>query len=504
MRQVLEIVGAATPRDRERCAALAELLRRLDAASAPLPPAAAPVQTEAAAALLALAAGERLFYAAGEAVEVLYRPSRAALLQLQEASAGPAFPEPLHKKQLEALRSSQGALLRFPAEGGDRALEVFITDWSPCPAAAAVAVHRDHPWVAGVEKPAGSCFAGSFVRHPLTGDLLPVWIAEWVQPDFGTGAVLVNPAHDAADLAFGRAVGLPIRFGLVPEGFDGEPPSWPAPPVIKTGHSIKTGFYDGLPAAQALAQYFAVLSARGLAERYRDVQAGRARLGRLIADQEGPLVWDGSRRHLDAAPGAAAAARRVRVEASELLAAVLAAAPGDELSVVCAAAEQAKGLLMLRLLWFDLRAAPLPASRVVAVQKVQETAGPAAAPPLSTLALLIAAPPQQVAVLKQQVLDQAQRFVRVHGELAADSAASAASPAAAPPRALARAKEALQAGDPFRAFPFVQQQQKLLASLPAERRAADGALAGYFAVSSILAELPAPPGLDLAAAWQRL
>jgi len=41
-----------------------------------------------------------------------------------------------------------------------------------------------------------------------------------VRPDFGSGAVLVNPAHDPADLAFGRAVGLPIRFGLAPADFD--------------------------------------------------------------------------------------------------------------------------------------------------------------------------------------------------------------------------------------------------------------------------------------------
>ncbi|KIZ14371.1 hypothetical protein SNA_35320 [Streptomyces natalensis ATCC 27448] len=77
--------------------------------------------------------------------------------------------------------------------------------------------------------PAGhtSAFTGRYCRHPLTGDLLPVWTASWVAPEFGTGAVLVNPGHDATDLAFAREVGLPVRFALLPAGREEAPEHWP-------------------------------------------------------------------------------------------------------------------------------------------------------------------------------------------------------------------------------------------------------------------------------------
>jgi hypothetical protein len=291
-------------------------------------------------------------------------------------TAGPesGFPEPVQKKQAAAFRASQGALFHFPQETGEGSLAVFITDWSPCPAACAVAIHRAHPFAADLDKPAGSGFTGRYVRHPLTGDLLPVWVADWVRPDFGTGAVLVNPAHDPTDLAFARAVGLPIRFALVPAGYDGSPATWPAPPVVKTGQSVRTGPYDGLPAEAAAARYFEVLAARGLAEPYRDLQAGRWRIGRLLPG--GPLA---------------------ELAATDLLTATLvavsaagAAAPGSRPLLISPAGEQAGDLLALRLLAYDLAGQALTPAAVFLVQKVQETKVEAA-PEVIRLAALLGA-----------------------------------------------------------------------------------------------------------------
>jgi leucyl-tRNA synthetase len=516
MKRIVALRGGAAPLDQERSAAWVDLLARLaraeahapDAPGVPGAPDAAPAAraaTAATAALGTLADRGLLSFAAGEGgrIEVFYTASRAAVESVLAAAPESGFPEPVQKKQAEAFRVSQGAIFRFPAEAGDEAIEVFITDWSPCPAAAAIAVHPDHPFAVPATSPAPPPrFTGRYVRHPLTGDLLPVWVADWVRPDFGTGAVLVNPAHDATDLAFGRAIGLPIRFALVPPGFDGAPAAWLTPPLVKTGVTYRTGPYDGLSVGEAMERYFAVLEERGLARRTKDVKAGRVKLAELSPDPEGDLAWDPARRRLAAAAGSGAGAQGVRLAAEEVLELALALDPGEAAGVVCPAGEQAKGLLALRLLAFDLHGSPLTASPLLLVQKAQ-AGGPEASPEVVRLALLVGAPVGQVAVLKQQVLEQAQKFLRVHADLlAAAPDLDRLDGGEAAPAALAKVKEAIQKGDSARAFSFLQQQQKQLASLPAEGRGAGGGLAAYFAAAGLVAGLSAPARLDADRLWR--
>ncbi len=59
-------------------------------------------------------------------------------------------------------------------------------------------------------------FTGRYAAHPLTGEPLPIWIADYVLAEYGEGAVMGVPAHDARDFAFAEAMGLPIRTVVVP------------------------------------------------------------------------------------------------------------------------------------------------------------------------------------------------------------------------------------------------------------------------------------------------
>lgn len=510
MTKTVTILGQAPDLDRLRCRDYVELLERRDrlAASPGGKPATPP---SPAAMLLRLARADRLTFAqqAAGALAVCYVPSREAVESLSHPDASEAFAGSLQKKHLAVVRQSTGALFRFPAEEGDEALEVFITDWSPCPAACAVAVHRDHPFVAGLNRAPGpelppapaAAFSGRYVRHPLTGDLLPVWVADWVRPDFGTGAVLVNPAHDATDLAFGRRVGLPIRFALVPAEVDGSPETWPRPPVVRTGRAVRTGPWDGLEAPEAMERYFQVLAQRGLARRHTDLAAGSRQVARLLPEVGGELAWEPVRRRLAAPEAAAPGASRVRVEEAELLAAATTVTHGDTL--VCPAAEQKEALLFLRLLAFDLQGQALKPAEVVTVQKVQEM-GTEAEPRILRLGALLGAAPDQVATLRQQVVEQAQRFLRVHGELVAVIAEASLSEAADSPRALQGVKAALAAGDPSRAFNLLSKVQKELAALPRQELVASLLAPGYFAAAWVLAGLEPPLGLDLVAIWAGL
>ncbi|MQL56663.1 class I tRNA ligase family protein, partial [Acidianus ambivalens] len=52
---------------------------------------------------------------------------------------------------------------------------------------------------------------GRFAIHPLTGERLPIWAADYVLADYGHGAVMAVPAHDQRDLDFARAFDLPVK-----------------------------------------------------------------------------------------------------------------------------------------------------------------------------------------------------------------------------------------------------------------------------------------------------
>ena len=62
----------------------------------------------------------------------------------------------------------------------------------------------------------------AYAIHPLSGERLPIWVADYVLAEYGTGAIMATPAHDARDLAFAQAMGLPVREVVRPEA--GSPP----------------------------------------------------------------------------------------------------------------------------------------------------------------------------------------------------------------------------------------------------------------------------------------
>lgn len=459
MSRVIRLFGALEALDRERCGAVADFLERgRDGGESP---AGGGGNADPGAVLARLAERGVLTFRVGEdgAGEVLYVPSREAKEGVAGGGGAEAFPKAIHKKHKSALRAIPGALFHFPAEDpSEGRLTVFITDWSPCPAAAAVAVHRDHPWAAGPAAAAGHGFTGRFVRHPLTGDLLPVWVGEWVRPEFGTGAVLVNPAHDEVDLGFAREVGLPLRFGLVPEGFDGSPETWPDPPVVRTGRAIKTGGFDGLGPEEALEAYFEALSRHGFAERSKALVTGPFALARMTPDAGGSWRFDPEARALRPSGEAGSGGAAVGLEEADLLAAARATADGGAPVVVVPASERVETLLALRLLHFDLTGSHLAPSGLVVVQTVQDTSVEVP-DDVRRVALLAGSPPGQVAVLKQQVVEQAARFVRVHGELEERGA----EPGGEEDKALGAARAAVEEGDPAKAFSHLYRAQKELA-----------------------------------------
>ena len=102
-------------------------------------------------------------------------------------------------------------------------------------------------------------FLGSYARNPATGEAIPIWIADYVLMEYGTGAIMAVPAHDTRDFEFATQFKLPIREVVRTGG--GEP----LPSVTEDGVLVNSGEFDGLSCREAQRRIVAWLQAKGLA-----------------------------------------------------------------------------------------------------------------------------------------------------------------------------------------------------------------------------------------------
>jgi leucyl-tRNA synthetase len=118
------------------------------------------------------------------------------------------------------------------------------------------------------EKEKDGVFTGRYVVNPATGEPIPIWVADYVLMEYGTGAIMGVPAHDERDFAFAGRYELPIRTVVAPaDGAEG--------PVAQEGafveHSedeilVNSGEFSGLPAPEAKKRIVGWLAAEGSAE----------------------------------------------------------------------------------------------------------------------------------------------------------------------------------------------------------------------------------------------
>jgi leucyl-tRNA synthetase len=107
-------------------------------------------------------------------------------------------------------------------------------------------------------------FLGRHAINPVNGERIPIWAADYVLPDYGTGAIMAVPAHDQRDLDFALKFGLPVRVVL-----DTGMPD-PASTGVATpgeGRLINSGPLDGLSKAEAIARITEILAERALGRR---------------------------------------------------------------------------------------------------------------------------------------------------------------------------------------------------------------------------------------------
>ena len=87
---------------------------------------------------------------------------------------------------------------------------------------------------------------GTSVINPVSGERVPIWIADYVLMGYGTGAVMGVPAHDQRDFEFARAFGIPVRV-VYQDDNDSLDSETMAEAVAHVGHVVNSGSFDGMP-----------------------------------------------------------------------------------------------------------------------------------------------------------------------------------------------------------------------------------------------------------------
>lgn len=194
------------------------------------------------------------------------------------------WPERSKEGQRNWIGKSEGARVQFKIDGANESLEVFTTRPDTLFGVTFMVLAPEHPLVKSLttsaekksvdEYVASSArksevdrkvaqdktgvFTGGHVIHPLTSEKIPVWIADYVLMDYGTGAIMAVPAHDSRDFEFAQAFKLPVKRVLESEAdlpFEGE------------GRLVNSQFLNGLSKNEAIKKMIDELENRKIGER---------------------------------------------------------------------------------------------------------------------------------------------------------------------------------------------------------------------------------------------
>jgi leucyl-tRNA synthetase len=212
-----------------------------------------------------------------EMPEWKFRITQYSQALLDRLDTLPNWPERITKMQRDWIGRSEGVEIDFPVPGHGP-IRVFTTRADTIFGATYIVVAPDHPSVAKVTTPERraevNAFAkrmrtmskeertaveavkegvstGAYAENPFTKERIPIWVANFVLSDYGTGAVMSVPGHDQRDFEFARKYQLPIRIVIQPVSG----PKLTSADVLKMsfvddGVMVDSGEYSGLSSAE--------------------------------------------------------------------------------------------------------------------------------------------------------------------------------------------------------------------------------------------------------------
>ncbi|WP_040284190.1 leucine--tRNA ligase [Tessaracoccus massiliensis] len=201
------------------------------------------------------------------------------------------WPDHVLAMQRNWIGRSEGANVDFTVEGRDEPITVFTTRPDTLFGATFMVVAPDGELAAELvtdeQRPAFEAYVeqvkktteiqrqstenektgvwlGVYATNPVNGEQVPIWAADYVLADYGTGAIMAVPAHDQRDLDFARKFGLPVRTVL---DVDGTNPEETGIATVGDGAYLNSGILDGLTdKASGVAKITEQLAAEGKGE----------------------------------------------------------------------------------------------------------------------------------------------------------------------------------------------------------------------------------------------
>ncbi|HAA09551.1 MAG TPA: leucine--tRNA ligase [Syntrophomonas sp.] len=205
----------------------------------------------------------------------------------------PGWPEKVKTMQKNWIGRSEGCQFSMEIEGLDEKLTVFTTRPDTVFGVTYMVLAPEHPLVeklvagrpeekqvkefvkrmqllsemarTSTEAEKEGVFTGAYAINPMNGEKVPIWIANYVLMDYGTGAIMAVPAHDQRDFDFARKYNIPIRVVIKGEDtpIDG---SQLAEAYTGDGLMVNSGSFDGLSVEEGKAKITAYMKEHGIGE----------------------------------------------------------------------------------------------------------------------------------------------------------------------------------------------------------------------------------------------
>ncbi|WP_022949279.1 leucine--tRNA ligase [Methylohalobius crimeensis] len=204
------------------------------------------------------------------------------------------WPEQVKAMQRNWIGRSEGVEMVFELEGGQEPFTIFTTRPDTVMGVSYVALAPEHPLAmqAAETNPALRRFldecktsgvaeadlatmekkgapTGLSAIHPISGEKVPVWVANFVLMEYGSGAVMAVPAHDQRDYEFARQYDLPIRQVIAPRAESEEECNLDKEAFTAKGVLIDSGRFDGLTSEEAFEAIARYLEAHGKGRKKR-------------------------------------------------------------------------------------------------------------------------------------------------------------------------------------------------------------------------------------------
>ncbi|HEY5974151.1 MAG TPA: leucine--tRNA ligase, partial [Geobacteraceae bacterium] len=202
----------------------------------------------------------------------------------------PGWPERVLTMQRNWIGKSYGCEIDFPLADRDGAIRVFTTRQDTLYGATFMSLAPEHPLALQLTTPdrlsevqafidkvknteknrrtaedfeKEGVFTGTYCRNPVTGMQMPVFLANFVLMDYGTGAVMAVPTHDQRDFEFAKKYDLPLRVVIQPAGETLDPATM-VEAFTAEGVMVNSAEFDGLPSGLAKERIADHLAAAGV------------------------------------------------------------------------------------------------------------------------------------------------------------------------------------------------------------------------------------------------